>query len=122
MKESTSTLPWSLRSTANHAYGEPVRVHEVERRAGRADLMDLFAAGVYLDRVTEDAAGNLRFVQRLVVCDSSRFERSCNAIAWIFTVFIRAGTGTVSGPRVRVGLSVCLGRRPNGHIDRSTGG
>jgi hypothetical protein len=35
--------------------------------------MDLFAAGVYLDRVREDS-GRLRFAQRLVVCDSSRFD------------------------------------------------
>jgi 3-phenylpropionate/cinnamic acid dioxygenase small subunit len=43
-------------------------------RTMRDGRMDLFAAGVYLDRVREDAAGRLRFAQRLVVCDSSRFD------------------------------------------------
>jgi 3-phenylpropionate/cinnamic acid dioxygenase small subunit len=43
-------------------------------RTMRDGRMDLFAAGVYLDRVREDAPGGLRFAQRLVVCDSSRFD------------------------------------------------
>lgn len=42
-------------------------------RTMRDGQMDLFAAGVYLDRVREDA-GQLRFAERLVVCDSSRFD------------------------------------------------
>jgi 3-phenylpropionate/cinnamic acid dioxygenase small subunit len=42
-------------------------------RTMRDGRMDLFAAGVYLDRVREDS-GRLRFAQRLVVCDSSRFD------------------------------------------------
>ncbi len=42
-------------------------------RTMRDGGMDLFAAGVYLDRI--DAQGDgLRFVQRIVVCDSSRFD------------------------------------------------
>jgi hypothetical protein len=36
--------------------------------------MDLFAAGVYLDRVRDDVDGRLRFAERVVVCDSSRFD------------------------------------------------
>lgn len=43
-------------------------------RTMRDGRMDLFAAGVYLDRVREDADGALRFVERLVICDSSRFD------------------------------------------------
>ena len=39
-------------------------------RDGRTDL---FATGVYLDRI-RDEAGSLRFAERLVVCDSSRFD------------------------------------------------
>ena len=35
--------------------------------------MDLFAAGVYLDRAQDDG-GRLRFAERIVVCDSSRFD------------------------------------------------
>ena len=42
-------------------------------RTMRDGRMDLFAAGVYLDRVREDS-GRLRFAERLVVCDSSRFD------------------------------------------------
>ena len=42
-------------------------------RTMRDGRMDLFAAGVYLDRVCEDA-GRLRFAERIVVCDSSRFD------------------------------------------------
>ena len=34
---------------------------------------DLFATGVYLDKI-RDEAGELRFVERLVVCDSSQFD------------------------------------------------
>jgi 3-phenylpropionate/cinnamic acid dioxygenase small subunit len=43
-------------------------------RTMRDGRMDLFAAGVYLDRVREDEAGRLRFAQRLVVCDSGRID------------------------------------------------
>jgi 3-phenylpropionate/cinnamic acid dioxygenase small subunit len=39
-------------------------------RDGRTDL---FATGVYVDRI-RDEAGRLRFAERLVVCDSSRFD------------------------------------------------
>jgi 3-phenylpropionate/cinnamic acid dioxygenase small subunit len=43
-------------------------------RTMRDGRMDLFAVGVYLDRVRDDADGTLRFAERVVVCDSSRFD------------------------------------------------
>jgi 3-phenylpropionate/cinnamic acid dioxygenase small subunit len=43
-------------------------------RTMRDGRMDLFAAGVYLDRLRDDADGVLRFAERLVICDSSRFD------------------------------------------------
>jgi anthranilate 1,2-dioxygenase small subunit/terephthalate 1,2-dioxygenase oxygenase component beta subunit len=43
-------------------------------RTMRDGRMDLFSAGVYLDRLREAADGALRFVERLVICDSSRFD------------------------------------------------
>ena len=43
-------------------------------RTLRDGRMDLFATGVYLDRVRDDADGSLRFAERIVVCDSSRFD------------------------------------------------
>ena len=42
-------------------------------RTMRDGRMDLFATGVYLDRVREEN-GSLRFAERLVVCDSARFD------------------------------------------------
>jgi 3-phenylpropionate/cinnamic acid dioxygenase small subunit len=42
-------------------------------RTMRDGRMDLFAVGVYLDRVREDG-GRLRFAERIVVCDSSRID------------------------------------------------
>jgi 3-phenylpropionate/cinnamic acid dioxygenase small subunit len=42
-------------------------------RTMRDGRMDLFATGVYLDRVREDH-GRLRFAQRMVICDSSRID------------------------------------------------
>ena len=43
-------------------------------RTMRDGRMDLFAAGAYLDRLRENADGALRFIERLVICDSSRFD------------------------------------------------
>ena len=43
-------------------------------RTMRDGQMELFAAGVYRDRVREDADGVLRFAERIVVCDSQRFD------------------------------------------------
>ncbi|HEY1933375.1 MAG TPA: aromatic-ring-hydroxylating dioxygenase subunit beta [Acetobacteraceae bacterium] len=42
-------------------------------RTMRDGRMDVFSAGVYLDRVREED-GKLRFVERLVICDSQRFD------------------------------------------------
>jgi 3-phenylpropionate/cinnamic acid dioxygenase small subunit len=42
-------------------------------RTMRDGRMDLFATGVYLDRVRDDG-GNLHFAERIVVCDSSRID------------------------------------------------
>jgi 3-phenylpropionate/cinnamic acid dioxygenase small subunit len=39
-------------------------------RDGRTDL---FATGVYIDRIRDEARG-LRFAERIVVCDSSHFD------------------------------------------------
>jgi 3-phenylpropionate/cinnamic acid dioxygenase small subunit len=39
-------------------------------RDGRTDL---FATGIYVDRI-RDEGGHLRFAERHVVCDSSRFD------------------------------------------------
>ncbi|HUB16415.1 MAG TPA: aromatic-ring-hydroxylating dioxygenase subunit beta [Acetobacteraceae bacterium] len=43
-------------------------------RTMRDGRMDLFATGVYLDKIRKDADGSLRFAERLVICDSSRFD------------------------------------------------
>lgn len=42
-------------------------------RTMRDGRMDLFAAGRYVDRL-DDSAGMLRFRERIVVCDSARFD------------------------------------------------
>ena len=43
-------------------------------RTMRDGQMDIFASGLYLDRVRADATGALRFAERLVICDSPRFD------------------------------------------------
>ena len=43
-------------------------------RTMRDGRMDLFSTGIYLDKIREDADGTLRFAERLVICDSSRFD------------------------------------------------
>jgi 3-phenylpropionate/cinnamic acid dioxygenase small subunit len=42
-------------------------------RIMRDGSTDLFATGVYIDRI-RDEAGGLRFAERIVVCDSSHFD------------------------------------------------
>jgi 3-phenylpropionate/cinnamic acid dioxygenase small subunit len=42
-------------------------------RAMRDGRIDLFAAGVYLDRIRIEA-GSMEFAERLVVCDNERFD------------------------------------------------
>ncbi|MSP02088.1 MAG: terephthalate 1,2-dioxygenase [Acetobacteraceae bacterium] len=43
-------------------------------RTMREGQMDVFVAGVYLDKVRRDAAGAWRYAERIVVCDSQRFD------------------------------------------------
>lgn len=43
-------------------------------RIMRDGRMDVFATGCYLDLVEADDAGALRFRERIVVCDSNRFD------------------------------------------------
>lgn len=43
-------------------------------RTMRDGQMDLFATGVYLDKVATAGDGSLRYVERVVVCDSQRFD------------------------------------------------
>jgi 3-phenylpropionate/cinnamic acid dioxygenase small subunit len=43
-------------------------------RIMRTGAMDVFATGRYLDRVPIEAAPALRFRERLVVCDTGRFD------------------------------------------------
>jgi 3-phenylpropionate/cinnamic acid dioxygenase small subunit len=60
----------SLISSADEIAAETPFVVIRTMRDGR---MDLFATGVYLDRVREED-GKLRFTERLVICDSQRFD------------------------------------------------
>ena len=43
-------------------------------RTMREGQMDVFVAGVYRDKVQRDAAGAWRYAERIVVCDSQRFD------------------------------------------------
>jgi anthranilate 1,2-dioxygenase small subunit/terephthalate 1,2-dioxygenase oxygenase component beta subunit len=43
-------------------------------RTMRDGRMDLFAAGIYLDKTVTEPDGTLRFAERVVVCDSGRFD------------------------------------------------
>ena len=43
-------------------------------RTMREGQMDIFAAGRFLDTVRRDAAGAWRYAERIVVCDSQRFD------------------------------------------------
>ncbi len=43
-------------------------------RTMRTGEMSLFAAGRYVDVIRPDAEGALRFVERLAICDSPRFD------------------------------------------------
>ena len=43
-------------------------------RIMRDGVMDVFATGCYRDKVKADAAGELRFVERIAVCDGGRFD------------------------------------------------
>ena len=43
-------------------------------RVMRDGTTDLFATGVYRDKVKPDTSGTLRFAERVVVCDGRRFD------------------------------------------------
>lgn len=43
-------------------------------RTMREGQMDVFVAGVYLDKVRRDQTGEWRYAERIVVCDSQRFD------------------------------------------------
>lgn len=63
-------LPLILSEDADGIAAEtPFMVARIMRDA----RTDLFATGVYLDRL-RDEAGQLRFVERIVVCDSGHFD------------------------------------------------
>jgi hypothetical protein len=43
-------------------------------RIMREGQMDIFATGCYRDKVKPDPTGALRFSERIVICDSRRFD------------------------------------------------
>jgi 3-phenylpropionate/cinnamic acid dioxygenase small subunit len=55
------------------ADGDTAETPFLVARIMRDGRTDLFVMGVYLDRL-RDEAGDLRFVERIVVCDSSFFD------------------------------------------------
>ena len=73
------------RQRYRHILGMPTIVGDVDGlvsvetsflvvRTMRDGEMTIFAAGVYLDKVRRDAAGAWRYAERIVVCDSQRFD------------------------------------------------
>ena len=62
----------SIRSAEDHVIAAETPFLIV--RTMRDGKMDLFAAGLYRDRVHPEEDGTLRFGERIVVCDSSRFD------------------------------------------------
>ena len=73
------------RQRYRHIVGLPVVLTEAEGiaevetpflivRIMRDGNMTLFATGCYRDKVKPDAIGALRFVERIAVCDGSRFD------------------------------------------------
>lgn len=67
------------RQSYRHVIGAPVldgstaETPFIVARIMRDGRTDLFATGVYLDRLRDDAGG-VRFVERIVVCDSGFFD------------------------------------------------
>ena len=68
-----------------HVVGLPVVLGQVNGAADvetpflivrimRDGVMDVFATGCYLDKVTTSDDGALRFAERIVVCDGGRFD------------------------------------------------
>ena len=69
------------RQSYRHVIGQPAILGDGMRaetpflvvRIMRDGRTDLFASGIYVDRICEEG-GNLRFAQRIVVCDSGHFD------------------------------------------------
>ena len=59
--------------TANGAGGITAETPFLVVRIMRNGKSDLFATGIYLDKLRDDAA-RLRFVERIAVCDSAYFD------------------------------------------------
>jgi 3-phenylpropionate/cinnamic acid dioxygenase small subunit len=73
------------RQRYRHIIGVPLITHEMNGavsaetsflvvRTMRDGQMAVFAAGVYLDKLRRDGAGAWRYAERIVVCDSQRFD------------------------------------------------
>jgi 3-phenylpropionate/cinnamic acid dioxygenase small subunit len=73
------------RQRYRHIVGLPVVLREANSTAEvetpflivrimRDGKMEVFATGCYRDKVKPDAAGVVRFAERIVVCDGSRFD------------------------------------------------
>jgi 3-phenylpropionate/cinnamic acid dioxygenase small subunit len=73
------------RQRYRHILGMPLIVAETDGSASvetpflvvrtmREGQMDVFAAGVYLDKTRRDGTGAWRYAERVVVCDSQRFD------------------------------------------------
>ena len=73
------------RQRYRHIVGLPIVLGEIDGAADvetpflivrimREGNMDLFATGCYRDRIKPDATGALRFAERIVICDSRRFD------------------------------------------------
>ena len=73
------------RQRYRHIVGLPVVLGEADGAANvdtpfligrimRDGTMDVFATGCYRDKVKADNAGELRFVERIAVCDGGRFD------------------------------------------------
>ena len=73
------------RQRYRHILGMPLIVGEVDGtvaaetsflvvRTMRDGQMMVFAAGVYLDKLRRDYVGAWRYAERIVVCDSQRFD------------------------------------------------
>ena len=73
------------RQRYRHILGMPIIVNETEGvvsaetsfvvvRTMRDGQMMVFAAGVYLDKLRRNDAGELRYAERIVVCDSQRID------------------------------------------------
>jgi anthranilate 1,2-dioxygenase small subunit/terephthalate 1,2-dioxygenase oxygenase component beta subunit len=73
------------RQRYRHILGMPLIVAEADGsvtaetsflvvRTMREGQMDVFVAGAYRDRLRRDASGAWRYAERIVVCDSQRFD------------------------------------------------